>query len=112
VASADGTRFETAVERELQAQGLRVVKPRQTRAVDVGDLWVGDDVVVQAKAWQNTATALREGTRGAEVQAVHARRRFGVAVIKQPRRPVSEAYVAMPLRVFADLLKSRESPEQ
>jgi len=108
---AQGTRFETDVERVLKEAGLRAVKPRQAGVYDVGDIWLEDDIILQAKAWKDIASALREGTAGAQDQAVHARRRFGVAVIKKPRGAIKDAYVAMPLHVFADLIKSRTSPE-
>lgn len=112
MASPEGTRFETAVEKELKAAGLKVIRPLQTRAVDVGDLWLEKDIVLQAKAWQNLPSALREGVAGAEVQAVHARRPFGFAVIKKPRGAIADAYVAMPLSTFIEFLKSRGTPDE
>lgn len=107
---ATGTRFQTAVTNELLAAGLPAIQPRQTEWFDVGDIHVGDDVVMQAKAWRDMAGALRDGTAGAMEQARRAKRRFGVAVIKRPGKSAREAYVAMPLHVFIDLLHSRQSP--
>lgn len=108
---ARGTRFETDVERALKDAGLKAMKPRQAGVYDVGDIWLEDDIVLQAKAWKDITSALREGTAGAQDQAIHARRRFGAAVIKKPRGAIADAYVAMPLHVFAELIKSRTSPD-
>jgi hypothetical protein len=109
---AKGSRFELEVERELRADGLSAVRPRQTGNVDVGDLHVEDDVVLQAKAWRDVPSALREGVAGAQRQAAAAGRPHGAAVIKRPRGSVAEAYVVMPLRAFAALLRSRRSPSE
>lgn len=111
MANDKGTLFETAVLKELKAAGLKALKPRQTGVYDTGDIWLEDDIILQAKAWQNIASALRDGTTGAQDQAIHARRRFGVTVIKKPRGAIRDAYVAMPLHVFVELIKSRTSPE-
>lgn len=108
----DGKAFERDLEKAIRAAGHKASRPVQKRSVDVGDLWIGDDVVMQAKDWKNLATAVTAGVAGAQVQAVHARRPFGVAAIKRPRKPITEAIVAMPLSVFLDLLKSRTSPDQ
>lgn len=108
----DGPRFEADVTKALRAAGLTAGRPTQTRIVDIGDIHLGDDWVLQAKAWQNTASALREGTKDAQVQAHQARRRFGAAVIKKSRGAIADAYVAMPLSVFIEFYKSRELPEQ
>ena len=110
MASPDGTRFETDVQRELTAAGLHAVKPRQTKQLDVGDIHLGTDIVVQAKNWANIASGLREGTKGAQAQARRAGRPFGVTVIKKRQGAIRDAYVAMPLHVFIALLTSRQSP--
>lgn len=109
-AKAKGTLFETEVVRVLVAAGLPAVKPRQTGRYDVGDIHLDADITMQAKAWKNIASALREGTAGAQLQAVHARRPIGVSVIKKPGGAIADAYVAMPLHVFIDLIRSRETP--
>lgn len=101
---AKGTLFETQVVRFLRAASVPAAKPRQSGRHDVGDIHVDDDIVLQAKAWQNTATALVAGVAGAQVQAGHARRMFGIAVIKKPRGSIGDAYVVMPLRVFVQFL--------
>jgi len=102
-----GAVFESAVRDYLRAQGLVAVKPRQTTRLDVGDIHLEDDIVVQAKHWKNIAGALREGTASAQDQARRAKRPIGVSVIKKPRAPIADAYVAMPLHVFATLLRAR-----
>lgn len=100
-----GTRFESAVERELKEAGIAAVKPRQTGRYDIGDIHVQDDIVLQAKAWANLTSALREGTAGATKQAEHAKRPFGFAVVKKPRGAILDAYVVMPLSTFIRFLR-------
>lgn len=107
-----GTAFESAVTKALRADGLDAVMPRQIESHDVGDIWVERDVVLQAKAWKDVASALRVGTASAQVQAHHAGRPFGAAVIKKAHGHIADAYVAMPLSTFAALLKSRQSPSK
>lgn len=99
-----GTRFETEVTKALTNAGIRAVKPRQAGRNDIGDIHVEDDIILQAKAWQNLAGALTAGTAGATKQAVHAKRPFGFAVIKKPRGAILDAYVVMPLSTFIRFL--------
>lgn len=95
----------------LTAAGLMATKPRQTKWYDVGDIWLADDVVLQAKAWRNLTGALSAGTSGAKLQATRAKRRFGFAVIKRPGKGAGEAYVVMPLATFVEFEKSRVRPD-
>lgn len=106
--AADATKFETDVVNYLKSQGLFVYKPRQTSALDVGDIHLESDYVLQAKAWANVASALREGTADAQIQAKRANRFFGMSVIKKRGGRIADAYVSMPLHVFAALINSRE----
>lgn len=99
------TRFETAVVDFLVAHGLSAVKPRQTKWYDVGDIWLGNDVILQAKFYTNFASALRDGVTGAQLQAERARRPYGFAVIKRPGKSIGDAYVAMPLKDLVKLLQ-------
>ncbi|QJD49854.1 holliday junction resolvase [Microbacterium phage AvGardian] len=107
----DGQRFERDLEKAFRSAGLEAVRPRQDRPVDVGDLHVAGDVVVQAKAWRNLAQGVREGVSGSQAQKRRAHRPVGVAVVKKAGEPILDAIVAMPLRDFITLLKSREAPE-
>ena len=101
---AKGSKFELDVERYLQGEGLDAKRPRQTGNRDVGDLHVEGDWILQLKNWANIASAVREGSAGAVVQAEHAGRPYGAAVIKKPRGSIADAYVVLPLRLFARLL--------
>lgn len=101
---AKGTTFETAVVKELTKADLDAHKPRQVTPLDVGDIHLGDDIVLQAKAWKNLAGALSEGTKGATIQAERAKRPFGIAVIKKPRGSILDAYVVMSLKTFIRFL--------
>lgn len=100
-----GTRFETDVTKALKEAGVRAVKPRQAGRYDIGDIHVEEDIVLQAKAWANLASALKAGTEGATTQAGHAKRPFGFAVIKKPRGAILDAYVVMPLSTFIRFLR-------
>lgn len=112
MSSPAGTRFETAVRDFLKARGLRAVKPVQTKWYDVGDIHVGDDVILQAKAHRDILNGIRLGVAGAKDQAERARRRFGFAVVKRPGKSVASAYVVMSLETLADLLHSREETDE
>lgn len=101
---AKGTKFETDVVKALTAADLEAHKPRQEHPLDIGDIHLGDDIVLQAKAWKNLAGALSEGTKGATVQAERAKRPFGIAVIKKPRGSILDAYVVMSLKTFIRFL--------
>lgn len=107
----DGPRFERDLEKAFRTAGVPAARPRQAREVDVGDLHVAGDVVVQAKAWKNLAQGVREGVAGSQAQKRRAHRPIGVAVVKKAGEPILDAVVAMPLRDFIALLKSREAPE-
>jgi len=102
---AKGTRFESDVVDFLRKEGLtdarRVV---QTGRLDSGDIHVGG-WALQAKAWKSLTDALREGVDGAMRQHAVAGLPWGAAVIKRPRKNVKEAYVVLPLKHFARLLK-------
>lgn len=102
---AKGSAFELDIERALQAEGINAKRPRQTGNQDVGDLHVSDDWTLQAKNWANLATAVKAGTEGAERQSAHSGRPFFAAIIKKRGANVREAYVVLPLRVFAQVLK-------
>lgn len=104
----DGPRFEADLVKAFRQAGLAAKQPRQDRPGDVGDLWVAGDVVVQAKAWRNLATAIREGIIGSQAQKRRAHRPIGVAIAKKAGEPIQDAVVAMPLRDFILLLNSRE----
>lgn len=107
---AKGTKFESDVRDYLAAELADVpgVEPRrvaQEGYLDTGDIHGVDPFVIQAKAWRDTTAALREGVAGAAVQAQRAGRPFGVAVVKRPRKPISDAVVAFRLSDFARLLR-------
>ena len=99
-----GSRFELDIERALRNYGIRAKRPRQTGHADVGDIHVGDDVVIQAKNWANLAAAMTAGVDGAQRQAIAAHRPYGIAVVKRPRKGTDEAFAIVPLRVLAQLL--------
>lgn len=103
-AKAKGTAHETAIVRHLQAGGIPARRVAQTGAVDTGDIHGVSPFVIQAKAWRDIPSALREGVDGARRQASAAGESFGVAVVKRPRRPVGDSYVVMSLDDFARLL--------
>lgn len=100
-----GTLFETEVVKKLTEHGIRAVKPRQTGNKDVGDIHVEDDIILQAKAWSDYTTALNAGVQGATKQAEHAKRPFGIAIVKKPRGAILDAYVVMPLSTFIRFLR-------
>lgn len=109
---AKGTRFETDVTRALCAAGIPAHKPRQAGRHDIGDIHIGTNFILQAKAWRDVTSALRVGTAAAQAQAEHAGREFGAAVIKKARGNVLDSYVAMPLATFIRLLLSFQNRDE
>jgi len=107
-AKARGTRWETAVLAYLRERlDARAYKPRQEGHKDVGDIHAAD-AVWQAKDWKSWEAAMREGLDGAVLQAEHAGRPYGIAVVKRIRRPVGEAYAVMRLADLVTLLQKLE----
>lgn len=108
-AKRKGTAFETAIVDALAAftrgrWGLKPYRPAQAGHKDTGDVNGCSPFVIQAKAYADVATALREGLVGAARQADCAREAYGVVAIKRVRKPVGDAAVCMRLQDFARLL--------
>lgn len=99
-----GTRWESAVVAFLNACGVRAYRPAQSGFADQGDVHGVSPFILQCKDWRDVTSALREGVDGAQVQAVNAGERYGVAVVKRARKPVGEAYAVMHLEDFAALI--------
>jgi hypothetical protein len=102
---AKGTRWETAVERFLTANGVKAYKPRQAGFLDKGDI-IASPFTLQAKDYRDVVTALRNGVEGAQVQRVNAGEPFAAAVVKRARKPVEEAYLVMRLGDLPDLIRA------
>jgi len=109
---AKGVRFESAVVKVLRDAGINAQRSRPFRAEgrawmpDRGDILTPDlPIVWQCKDHVGTAGAICTGVDGAAVQASNADKPFGVAVVKRKDRPVEDAYVALPLSSFIDLVK-------
>lgn len=109
-AKRKGTAFESAV-RDYLAGALDDVSSYAPRRVaqegwaDTGDIHGVSPFILQCKAYRDTTAALRDGVAGAVVQAERAGEPFGVAVVKRPRKPISDAVVAFRLSDFARLLR-------
>jgi len=101
---AKGTAWETAVTRYLQDGGLWAERKAMT-VPDAGDVNVGPDVVtLQLKAYKDLTAALREGVEGAAIQGRVAGTPWNAAVLKRARKGVGDAYVAMTLAQYRELL--------
>lgn len=101
---ARGTKFESAVRDYLISRGVPARRVAQTGRLDTGDIHGVSPFILQAKAYRDMATALRDGVAGANVQAPRAGEPFGAAVVKRPGKSIADAYVAMDLATFASLL--------
>lgn len=110
-AKRKGTAWETAVVRYLRDAGLYAIKPRQEGTRDVGDIHVAGLVTLQAKAYADMTTGIREGVEGVRVQRLHAGLPFGFAVVKRPRKPTEDAYVVMRLADLPDLVRALTAAE-
>lgn len=99
-----GTMFETAVLRYLHDKKIMAWRNALAGNQDQGDITVPDwDAVLECKATKSLdlAGAVHE----ALVEASHAKRRFGIAVIKRRMANASQSYVVMPLSQFVELMQ-------
>lgn len=98
-----GTRWESAIRDFLIARGRAAVERRSLYGnKDRGDFAGIPNWTVDAKdeAKISLATYMDE----CEVEAANAGTRFYAAIVKRRRQGVADAYVVMPLRVWADLI--------
>lgn len=121
---ARGTRWETTVVNYLRSvlhRSTDVYRPAQVGFQDVGDIHLAEDFILQCKDWEKWSKAdLWRFTDAANLQAIHAGRPWGVAVVKRRRDggtgstgSVDTATVAMDLATFgeivSDLVEGREA---
>lgn len=100
-----GTQWESDVVRYLKAHGVPSAhRVAQTGRYDSGDIHGVEPFILQAKNYDNLASALRLGTEGAHQQAVVAGALFGAAVIKRRGKGTQGAYVAMDMPTFLRVL--------
>lgn len=102
---AKGTAAESKAVQHAREHGIPAYRPAQAGAKDVGDIHGFDNFVLQVKDYADVTAALREGVKGAQVQAVNAGRPYGVALIKNRRKSVGDWYVAMSYDDFIRLYK-------
>lgn len=111
---AKGTRFETDVIEYLKSEGLKARRTALAGANDCGDGVVIapngiDHFVIEAKALREIDLA--SGTRQAQVEAENFAKLedllydpFPLLINKRRMKPVSEAYVTVPLHVMVRLM--------
>jgi hypothetical protein len=122
-----GTRWESAIVTYLATtlhNSISVRRAAQAGYADVGDIHLADDFIIQAKDWARWSKAdLWKFVDAANLQAIHAGRPWGVAIIKRRRDAstgstgaVGDATVAMSLATFSeivsDLVEGREAIER
>jgi hypothetical protein len=107
-AKEKGDRFEIAVRDFLRENGWPECERRaKQHAADRGDLILGP-------AWftldckDHASIDLAGYMDQAAQEAVNARRPWFASIVKRRRKPVSEAYVVMPLRVFVEVAEMAE----
>ena len=103
-AKQKGTAWEAAVVLFLNDAGIRAYRPAQSGTRDVGDIHGVSPFVIQAKAWADWQSAIREGLDGVQLQVRNAGETYGVAVVKRARKPAAEAYAVMRLEDLAALI--------
>lgn len=108
-----GTAFETRTVEFLRGAlpgWVRVYRPAQRSRFDVGDVWLGDGVIIQCKDYATWSRAsLQKWIRDARQQAKNAGRDHGVLVVKSRREAdvsggsMNEALVFMSGETFSEL---------
>jgi hypothetical protein len=117
---ARGTAFETDVVNYLNAYGIPVRRMPPAGSKDVGDVqtfdgqWVFEIKNTKSIDLAGACDELDAEMLNADNAALKSAKRGdnpvvrGAAIIKRVRKNVSEAYVVMPLREFADLIMEFE----
>lgn len=98
-----GTSWEVAVRDYLHANDITAFRTAPTGARDEGDIVVPDwNAILECK--NRKTMDLAGAVDEARLEAHHAGRRFGIAVVKRPRANVSKAYAVMALEDFVSLM--------
>jgi Holliday junction resolvase len=108
VASANkqkGSQFERDVVQYLRDHGFNAVERRYGAGAheDKGDIDGVPDFAIECK--NQRQINLAEFIEEALIEAKHAGRRFGAAIVKRRQRNVKDAYVVMSLEQFVELLQ-------
>lgn len=101
-----GTAFETAVVRFLDEAGVPAYRPAPAGSQDKGDVRAGP-WVLECKATRDIRLA--EAVDEALTEMANDGATKAAAVIKRRRRNVADAYVVLPLWMFAVLLRGDDS---
>lgn len=98
---AKGTKWETRVKGYLNEHladlGIEVERPAQRGFRDIGDLTGVPYFAIQAKDWEDTMRAIREGVDAVQTQRVNAGKPLGVNIVKRKHARTGKAYVVMTL---------------
>jgi hypothetical protein len=99
-----GARFEQQVVDYLIGHGFPYAERRVMGGTrDRGDIAGVIGWTLEAKSEQRLDLAGAIGE--AAVEAAHAETRWYATILKRRRRPIGDAYVVLPLHLFADLLR-------
>lgn len=99
-----GTAFEVSVRDYLYEHGIRAYRPAPAGIRDEGDIHVPDwDAILECKATKGLDLA--GATLEAQIEASHAKARYGIAIFKRRQANVSKSYVVLELDQFVDLMQ-------
>lgn len=102
-----GTTFETDVVNYLNEQGIRCERRSLNGINDRGDITVYDRPSLVLECKSEAKFDLAGYMKEVAVEVVNAGNDMGVAIVKAPRKNVSQAYVVMPLEVFVKKVLKR-----
>ena len=106
-----GTAWENAVAKHLRANGYpEVFRLAPAGEHDAGDLGGISEVAFECRNRQRQELA--KNIDDANSRARNKGARWGVAIMKRPRRPVSDAYVLLDMATFLDLLAEVVPPRK
>lgn len=101
-----GTSFEVAVRDYLDSCDVDCIRLAPAGTNDQGDLLVPAwDAILECK--NTKAIDLAGAVDEARFEALNARRRFGIAIIKRRMHNVARAYAVIPLEDLVDLLEKQ-----
>jgi hypothetical protein len=101
-AKQKGTTWETAVVDYLNSAGVGCMRRPLSGSLDKSDIIIFSDPTVAVECKDHKAITLSTFVDELKAEMSNLGSRLGFCVVKRARKPVSEAYVVLPLSVFVD----------
>jgi Holliday junction resolvase len=104
-----GTTFESAVVTYLNDSGIACERRTLSGSNDKGDVTVYADPTIVLECKAEKSFNISGYCVELEAEMLNAKSEFGAVILKAPRKPISKAYVILPLDQYVHILKGRIS---